>query len=126
MITEDWIEKNILCPVCHGDVKKADGFFVYVCQKCNNQYPLYEHQFPVFIAGYGEHLKKINKKIKENSSWFQKSQLDYYNNGPYHVHLARRKQYMQPWVEVAVSNTAISHVLDLGCGDGVNLDPESI
>lgn len=124
----DWIEKNILCPLCNGEITKADNFIEYTCLQCLGNYPMYKNMFPLFIPDSTEHISKITKKSISDPSWFEIDQRDYYKNSPYADHLTRRhnfiKDIINTWKMKYRKDTGIQrfNIIDLGCGDGMYIE----
>ena len=119
----DWVEENILCPKCQLPVIKEERIHGYTCLACRSSYPLHNGIIPVFIPDYESHLGKIREKMISNPSFFERNQTDYYERGPYSVHLRRRQSYMEETVcrFRGKAGTRPLNIVDIGCGDGVNL-----
>jgi len=126
-----WIETEIMCPYCSdayisGRCKRVDENTI-LCLRCKASYPIIDG-IPIAVIGYDLHLQEMEKRIEEDPGWFSKSQVEYYKKGPYRNHLQKRRQYVSGIIKQFLHKISINEllqplrILDLGCGDGQNLE----
>ena len=116
-----WIEESTICPICEYKLALTKKQ-TFNCHACKSTFP-YVNDIPVIVPDWEKHLRKLNYAITNDPGWFEKSQVNYYDNGPYRVHLKRRQDYVSSIIGNYISGTSYNHakILDLGCGDGQNL-----
>jgi len=56
----------ILCPICKSDVDQHQNEFL--CNNCKKQFPI-KNKVAILVPDPENHLKFINKKIKEKENW---------------------------------------------------------
>ena len=95
-----------------------------LCTSCNKIYPFIEGtKIPIFIEDVPGHINFMEGQVKKNPQWFDKNQLPQIQ-GPYKVHLERRRTYLDEVLTGFVQEKGGRqdlNFLDLGCGDGLNL-----
>lgn len=86
VLTEDWLERNMYCPVCGNNILKRAGCNApvkdYVCEHCKSQYELkskrdnsHDYNGKVNDGAYQTMIERINSL--DNPSFFF---MHYYNN----------------------------------------------
>ncbi len=114
--------KDLLCcPVCRGEIDVTGTH--RICARCARDYPL-ANGFPVLVrdpAALDADLS-ILREIKPD--WYAAEQHSEIHS-PWRHHLAKRRQYVERVLAAYLGRQGKSRagtLLDLGCGDGANLD----
>ena len=107
------------CPICINQVKIISDN--YECTNCNTKFPI-EEGIGILVPSATKHLSMINEKIEGiTGDWYSADQIKSYKKGPYYNHLQKRKKFITKILEEINEKNKINNLLDLGCGDGSNL-----
>jgi len=109
------------CPVCHEHEFSHDGEQL-VCTHCNRDYPVFQ-DIPVLVANPHEHVAFIRAEQERNPDWYKTEQPSE-EASPWRHHVKKRRAYVEHAIQTYLSELKLEKadkVLDLGCGDGNNI-----
>lgn len=86
------------------------------CRACSTVFPC-EHGVPILFRDWQEHATQIGNLRELLPAWYDEVQA-VEAESPWRHHLAKRREYVE---SILTSQGKVDRLLDLGCGDGTNL-----
>lgn len=113
------IKMNIFCcPVCIENIKLDKNLS---CSKCGFKIIKIENIFSLLPDQNQNKIEIEKAKSQGKTSWYVDEQVTALT-GPYRHHIAKRRAYLSKIFSKYIMGKKDIVTLDLGCGDGVNLE----
>jgi LSD1 subclass zinc finger protein len=121
-MTQHWNTPIFRCPSCRTPLHTLDPGAQTICPECDFSIPSIDG-VPLLVKDLAVIERTIEgAKRASRQDWFQAPQMGQWS-GPYRHHVLKRKQYVEGVLADYVAGRQGDIVgLDLGCGDGANID----
>ena len=107
----------LICPICKSSLVKKEKNF-----KCLKYHKfLIEDDIGILLSDPEEHINSLKKQMQGKEDWYESDQISSYDSGPYKIHLRKRREYVQNIISRVLNKEKAGKILDVGCGDGANL-----
>lgn len=113
--------EQLRCPACHAALRFGTRFCL--CEGCGAQY-LTLGGIPLLVRNQAAHLASIDAARAANPVWYEHEQPPEAAS-PWRHHLRRRRQYVTSVLRREMVKRGLDlscRLLDLGCGDGNNMN----
>lgn len=109
------------CPICHAAPLQV-MLDALTCDTCGKRFPQ-ENGVPLLVANLAAHEEAMAEARAVNPEWYRAEQPPEAVS-PWRHHLRKRRLYVSSVLRRELAKRGLTHaphLLDLGCGDGVNL-----